>query len=203
MSRIPPIHERATPELAASFERYTSVLGFVPNSVRILQRRPQMVLALGNVIAAAWGPESTVDAGFKRLVAYMASHSAGCQYCVAHQVSGALHLNVDERKLAAIWNYQTSDLYSPKERVALDFAIAAAAVPNGVSDELMARMQQHWCDDEIVEIAGVIAVFGFLNRFNDTMATPLEPEAIGDAQRLIARGRWAPGKHVSAPPQLS
>ena len=82
--------------------------------------------------------------------------------------------------------------------MALDFAIAAAAVPNGVSDELMSRMQQHWSDDEIVEIAGVIAVFGFLNRFNDTMATPLEPEAIGDANRLIEHGRWAPGKHVSA-----
>ena len=62
--------------------------------------------------------------------------------------------------------------------------------------------QQHWSDDEIVEIAGVIAVFGFLNRFNDTMATPLEAEAIGDAQRLIERGRWSPGKHVSAASQL-
>jgi hypothetical protein len=86
--------------------------------------------------------------------------------------------------------------------VALDFAIAAAAVPNGVSDELMARMQRHRTDDEIVEIAGVIAVFDFLDRFNDTMATPLEPEAIGDAQRLVERGRWSPGKHVSAASQL-
>jgi uncharacterized peroxidase-related enzyme len=197
MSRIAPITEPRSRELAASFERYIDALGFVPNSVRILQRRPQMAIALGHLIAAAWGPDSTVDAGFKRLISYMASHSAGCQYCVAHQVSGALHLGVDERKLAAIWDYQTSSLYSIKERIALDFAVAAAAVPNGVTDETMAQMQEHWSDDEIVEIAGVIAVFGFLNRFNDTMATPLEPEAIGDAQRLIEHGRWAPGKHVS------
>jgi len=197
MSRIAPITEPRSRELAASFERYIDALGFVPNSVRILQRRPQMAIALGHLIAAAWGPDSTVDAGFKRLISYMASHSAGCQYCVAHQVSGALHLGVDERKLAAIWDYQTSSLYSIKERIALDFAVAAAAVPNRVTDEAMAQMQEHWSDDEIVEIAGVIAVFGFLNRFNDTMATPLEPEAIADAKTLIPGERWHPGKHAT------
>lgn len=195
MARISPMIDAATPELHATFQRYKSILGFVPNSVLILQRRPQMVMALGQLIAAAWAPDSTVDAGFKRLVAYMASHAAGCQYCVAHQVSGALHLDVSEEKLAAIWNYETSPLYTDKERVALEYAMAAGAVPNAVSDELFDRLKSHWSDEQIVEITGVIAVFGFLNRFNDSMATPLEPEAIGDAERILGKKRWSPGKH--------
>ncbi len=195
MARIAPDAEATTPELQASFERYKKHLGFIPNSVLILQRRPQMVLALGQLIAAAWAPDSTVDAGFKRLIAYMASHAAGCQYCVAHQVSGALHLDVSEQKLAAIWEYETSPLYSEMERVALEFAAAAASVPNNVTDELFDRMKEHWNEDQIVEITGVISVFGFLNRFNDTMATPLEPQAIGDATRVLGKGRWSPGKH--------
>jgi uncharacterized peroxidase-related enzyme len=196
VARISPITEAATPELQASFERYKKHLGFVPNSVLILQRRPQMVLALGQLIASAWSPDSTVDAGFKRLIAYMASYAAGCQYCVAHQVSGALHLNVSEQKLAAIWNYETSALFSEKERLALDYARAAGAVPNEVTDELFDRLKLHWSDEQIVEITGVIAVFGFLNRFNDSMATPLEPQAIEDAQRVLGKERWRPGKHV-------
>lgn len=196
MARIAPITEAETSELQASFERYKKHLGFVPNSVLILQRRPQMVVALGQLIAAAWAPDSTVDAGFKRIVAYMASYAAGCQYCVAHQVSGALHLDVSEQKLAAIWNYETSPLYSPKERVALEYARAAGAVPNEVTDELFDRLKLHWSEDQIVEITGVIAVFGFLNRFNDSMATPLEQQAIDDAQRVLGKERWRPGKHV-------
>lgn len=198
MARIAPDAKASTPELQAAFERYKTHLGFVPNSVLILQRRPQMALALGQLIAAAWAPDSTVDAGFKRIIAYMASYAAGCQYCVAHQVSGALHLDVSERKLAAIWDYQTSPLYSEQERVALEFAASAASVPNNVTDELFDRMKQHWSEDQIVEITGVISVFGFLNRFNDTMATPLESQAIGDATRVLGKGRWSPGKHSAS-----
>lgn len=108
MIRISTIADAATPELQASFDSYKKYLGFVPNSVLILQRRPQIALALGQLVASAWAPDSTVDAGFKRIVAYMASYSAGCQYCVAHQVSGALHLDVSEQKLAAIWDYEIS-----------------------------------------------------------------------------------------------
>ena len=196
MIRISPIANAATPELQVSFESYKKHLGFVPNSVLILQRRPQMVLALGQLIAAAWAPDSTVDAGFKRIIAYMASYAAGCQYCVAHQVSGALHLDVSEQKLAAIWGYETSPLYSEKERVALEYARAAASVPNEVTDELFDRLKLYWSDEQIVEITGVIAVFGFLNRFNDSMATPLEPQAIDDAKRVLGKGRWSPGKHA-------
>jgi uncharacterized peroxidase-related enzyme len=198
MIRIPIVAEAATPELQASFDSYKKYLGFVPNSVLILQRRPQMALALGQLVASAWAPDSTVDAGFKRIVAYMASYSAGCQYCVAHQVSGALHLDVSEQKLAAIWDYEISPLYSHKERVALEYARAAGAVPNEVTDEMFARLKDHWSDEQIVEITGVISVFGFLNRFNDSMATPLEPEAIDDANRILGKQRWSPGKHAAS-----
>jgi alkylhydroperoxidase family enzyme len=103
---------------------------------------------------------------------------------------------VSEQKLAAIWEYETSPLYSDNERVALEYARAASAVPNGVTDELFERLKLHWSDEQIVEITSVIAVFGFLNRFNDSMATPLEPQAIDDAQRVLGKDRWSPGKHA-------
>lgn len=76
MARIAPDAKASPPELQAAFERYKTHLGFVPNSVLILQRRPQMALALGQLIAAAWAPDSTVDAGFKRIIAYMASYTS-------------------------------------------------------------------------------------------------------------------------------
>ncbi|MBM3347153.1 MAG: carboxymuconolactone decarboxylase family protein [Betaproteobacteria bacterium] len=198
MARIAPLATPVNAEIEKAFEGLKRHLGFVPNSVLILQRRPQILFALGQMLAACWAPDSTVDAGFKRLVSYMASHAAGCQYCVAHQVSGALHLDVEEQKLAAIWDYERSPLYSDKERAALDYARAAACVPNEVTDAHFDRLKAHWTDDEIVELTGVISLFGFLNRFNDSLATPLEPEAITDAERILGRTRWSPGKHAGA-----
>lgn len=195
MARLAPLPAEATPELKESFERYRKSLGFIPNSALIMQRRPKLVKALSQLAAAVWDPESTVDTGFKRLLAHVASRAHGCQYCMAHTAGGALHLGVAEEKVAAIWEYRTSPLYSESERVALDFALAAAAVPNDVTDELFAELRRHWDEGQIVEILGVVSLFGFLNRWNDSLATALEAEPIEVGEKFLARGGWHIGRH--------
>lgn len=195
MARLAPLPAEATPELKESFERYRKSLGFIPNSALIMQRRPKLVKALSQLAAAVWDPESTVDIGFKRLLAHVASRAHGCQYCMAHTAGGALHLGVAEEKVAAIWEYRTSPLYSESERVALDFALAAAAVPNDVTDELFAELRRHWDEGQIVEILGVVSLFGFLNRWNDSLATALEAEPIEVGEKFLARGGWHIGRH--------
>jgi alkylhydroperoxidase family enzyme len=118
-----------------------------------------------------------------------------CQYCMAHTAGGALHFGVEDKKLAAVWEYQTSLLYSAAERATLDFAIAAASVPNTVTDDMFAELRKYWTEEQMVEIVAVISLFGFLNRWNDTLATPLEDEAIDVGQKYLARGGWEIGKH--------
>ena len=197
MARIEPLSPESSPELKEAFEQYRRSLGFVPNSVLIMQRRPKLVKALAGLAAAVWDPGSTVDLGFKRLIAHVASRAHGCQYCMAHTAGGALKLGVSDEKLAAVWEFRTSPLYSEAERVALDYALAAAAVPNDVTDDLFRSMRSHWDDEQIVEITGVIALFGFLNRWNDTMATPLEDEPVEVGGKFLARHGWEIGKHRS------
>lgn len=114
---------------------------------------------------------------------------------MAHNAGGSLRSGIEDEKLAAVWEYKTSPLFSDAERVAIDFAIAAASQPNDVTDELFERMKQHWSEGEIVEIASLIAYFGFMNRFNDTMATPLEEEPAEIAEKHIAAHGWRIGKH--------
>lgn len=197
MARIEPLSPESSPELKEAFEQYRRSLGFVPNSVLIMQRRPKLVKALAGLAAAVWDPEGTVDLGFKRLIAHVASRAHSCQYCMAHTAGGALKLGVSDEKLAAVWEFRTSPMYSEAERIALDYALAAAAVPNDVTDELFGNIRRHWDDDQIVEISGVIALFGFLNRWNDTMATPLEEEPIEVGGKFLARHGWSIGKHRS------
>lgn len=195
-ARISPLPPENSPELREQFEGMKKNLGFVPNSILIMQRTPKLAKALAALAAAVWDPDSKVDRKFKRLVAHVSSRTAGCQYCMAHTAGGALLFGVEDEKLAAVWDYQTSPLYSAAERAALDFTVAASAVPNAVTDEMFLDMRKYWTEDQIVEIVGCISMFGFLNRWNDTLATPLEQEPIEVGEKFLAKKGWSPGKHA-------
>ncbi len=194
--RLAPLPPEHTPNLEDDFAAVGRSLGFIPNSILIMQRKPKLVKALRQLLGTIWDPECEVDRGFKRLVAHVASRAAGCEYCMAHTAGGSLRFGIEEKKLAAVWEFRTSPLFSEAERVALDFALAAASVPNGVTDEMFAALRRHWSENQIVEIVGVIAVFGFLNRWNDTMGTPLEAEALATGERFLASHGWSAGKHA-------
>ncbi len=196
MAHMAPLPPSTSPELDEDFAIFVDILGFVPNSLLTMQRRPKMVKGFGALTKAVMDPEGPVDLGFLRLIAHFASRASGCQYCEAHSLIAAGIHGIDEEKIAAVWDYQTSDLYTEAERVALDYALAAGAVPNAVDDTLMERMREHWTDEQIVQILGAVSLYGFLNRWNDSMATELEdaPRELGDA--VLRRGGWTGGKHL-------
>jgi uncharacterized peroxidase-related enzyme len=195
MARLQPLSPDTTPELKAHFDFFLGTLGFTPNSVLTMQRRPKLVQAFAQLNAAVMDPQGEVDLGLRRLIGHVASKAAGYLYCQAHTLLGAKNFGMSEEKLAAVWSYSSSPLFNAAERAALDFALAAASQPNVMTDELFAATQQHWSDAQIVEILGVVAMFGFLNRWNDTMATPLE--AAPDAVAAKAVGaQWSAGKHA-------
>ena len=197
MSRLIPLPPETTPELKPHFDFFLSTLGFTPNSVLTMQRKPKLVQAFAQLNAAVMDPAGEVDLGFRRLVGHVASKAAGCLYCQAHTLLGAQNFGVTPEKLADVWNYATSPLYSMRERIALDFSLAAAAQPNAVTDEQFAQLRVHWSDGEIVELLGVVAMFGFLNRWNDTMATPLEAVPDSVARESAGSHGWSAGKHTA------
>lgn len=193
--RLAPLSTEATPELKDQFDATKKRMGFVPNSMLIMQRDPKLTRGYAALASAVWSPDSKVDLKLKRLISHVASRSAGCQYCIAHTAEGASKLGVEQKKLDEVWNYQTSPLYTPAERAALDVAVAAGCVPNAVTEEMFAELRKHWSDDQVVEIVGVIALFGFLNRWNDTFATPLEDEPLHFGETHLASQGWDAGKH--------
>ena len=80
MNRLQPLPLDAVPELADAWKVYEKSLGFVPNSVLIMQRKPKLVKALAGLAAAVWDPQGEVAVGFKRLLAHVASRAHGCSY---------------------------------------------------------------------------------------------------------------------------
>jgi len=194
--RLAPLSTADAPELKAEFDAAKKRMGFIPNSVLIMARKPKMVKAFQQMSASIWDPEGKVPMAFKRLLAHVASRSAGCQYFVAHTGEGAIKLGVEQQKLDAVWDYQRSPLFTPAERAALDVAVGAGCVPNAVTDAMFLELRKHWTEEQIVEIVGLISLFGFLNRWNDTMATPLEDEPAHFGEAHLTKHGWTIGKHA-------
>jgi alkylhydroperoxidase family enzyme len=193
--RLAPLPPEHTAELGDQFASFLKTLGFVPNSVLTMQRKPNLVRGFVQMQAAIWSPDSKVDRGLKRLIAHAASRASHDPYSMAHTASGALHFGLDPGKLAALADFRASRQFSPAEQAALALAFAASAVPNGVTDAMFAELRRHWGEEEIVEIVATIAMAGFLSRWNGTMATPLEDEPREVAEQHLASLGWKAGIH--------
>lgn len=196
MARLDPLPVDSTTELGDDFAFFQRTLGFVPNSLLTMQRRPVLTKGLIALSRGVYDPKGEVDLGLKRLIGHVASMAAGCMYCRAHTGTSALRHGIDAEKLAAVAEYRTSPLYSDAERAALDFALAAASQPNDVTDELFAQLRKHWSEGQVVEILGVIGLFGFFNRWNDSLATTLEAEPLSVGQNHLGATGWRAGKHT-------
>ena len=172
-----------------------AAMGFVPNSMKIMARNPALLNGFLMLSNAVLGPSSKLDPALRQMIAHITSAAAGCRYCQAHTAHGAERHGVDADKIEAIWSFQTSDLFSDAERAALDLAQAAGSVPNNATDQQFANLKLYYSEDEIVDIVAVIAYFGFLNRWNDTLATPLEESPLAFAESHLATNGWQVGKH--------
>ena len=141
-------------------------------------------------------PEREVSGELKQLVFTVASLASGCRHCQSH---GAYHLHkigVPDEKIQALWSFETSDLFTDAERAALRLAMAAGVAPNMTEPENFVEMRQHFSNIQIIEILAVIAVGGYLNRWNDTIATVTDQESIDYADQVLRQVGWDPGKHV-------
>ena len=199
MSRVKPVDEAA---IAAQDDMFSSVvarLGFIPLSQKVMAHKPALVKAFIELGRAIYSQdEGSIPLPLKSLIGNMASKSAGCMYCVAHTGGTSSRAGVEDEKIAAIWEFESSDLFSDAERAALSFAQAAAQVPNAVTDDDFAQLRKYFTEFQIVEIMSVVSLFGYLNRWNDTMATTLEKEPTDFAHRAINETGWTAGKHAAA-----
>ncbi|WP_394972711.1 carboxymuconolactone decarboxylase family protein [uncultured Croceitalea sp.] len=173
MSRIEPILDYETSELAPLFKQAEKWMGFQPNDGLLMAHKPNLLISFFSLAKAVYD-EGYVDSGLKRMIGHISSLSAGCEYCSAHTAFSAEKNGISNEKMKSIWDFQNSPLFSKKEKVALNLAFKSSMVPNQTSDKDFEELKKHFSDAAIVEIMGVISLFGFLNRWNSTFKTELE-----------------------------
>lgn len=195
MPLVTPLSQDADEDVKALALFFNETLGFCPNSVLTMQRRPAMAKAFIQLNKAVMENQGRVTAEQKRLIGYLTSANTGCNYCQAHTILAADRYGGRPERLHAIWEFRASTLFSDAEKAAFEFALAASSVPNAVDQTIQENMHKYWDDGEIVEILGVVSLFGFLNRWNDSMGTTLEDGAITAGEQHLAHREWDVGKH--------
>ena len=160
-----------------------------------MENWPELRESMNNIFKLVF-PTREVSGELKQFVFTAASLASGCLHCQSH---GSYHLHrigVSDEKIQAMWTYQDSDLFTEAERAALDLAFAAGVAPNAVEPENFEELRKHFTDTQIIEILAVIAVGGFLNRWNDTIATVTDQESVDWASEVLAQVGWDAGKHT-------
>ena len=195
MSRIPKAPEAKQAEVSNELNMIAAAMGFAPNSLKLMAHRPAMVRGFAAMAGAMLGPGASIDPGLRQMIANVSSAAAGCSYCQAHTAHGAERAGLSAEKIEALWGDRSGDMFTDGERAALALAEAASRVPNAVSDAHFEALKPHYSTEQITEIVGVISMFGFLNRWNDTLATFLEDEPRGFAEEHLAKKGWVIGAH--------
>lgn len=192
---VQPSTEKGDTDFQNLIQFFNETLGFCPNSVKTMYHRPAIAYAFIELNKAVMENKGRVTSALKRLIGYISSNVAGCRYCQAHTIRAAERYGAEADKMSNIWEFRTHPAFSEAERVALEFAFASSTIPNTVDDTIANNLRMHWNEGEIVEILGVISLFGYLNRWNDSMGTELETEAIDSGNTYLKHKDWTPGKH--------
>ena len=200
MSRISPAPPDRYAEVADHMERWKKTKGYPPASWLTMLRKPRVFRAYRDLHTAVMMEDGEVPKGLKFMIAHAVSAAAGDPYCAAHNAENAAHLGtVPLPKVEALADYRTSPLFTAAERAALDLAHAAGACPPRVTDAHFDELKRHFGEDAITEMVAVISLLGWLTRWNVTLATPLEPDALAFAEKHLAPAGWTPGVHAPKP----
>ncbi len=175
------------------FTHYANTRGFTPNSIRTMARRPDIVKAFMALNQAVLY-EGTAPEGIKMMVSLASSLASGCLYCQSHMTNLSSIYQVSDEQIAALANFEDSRVFSDAEKAALNLGFKAGRVPNEATQADFDRLAEHFDEGQIVELVAAVALFGYLNRWNDTMATELEPFPKEVTEAKLPG--WEVGKHA-------
>src|SRR5215831_20279593 len=132
--------------------------------VEIWAVQPKMMSGMGKFQQAVRKADG-VDERTKNLVELKGAQMIGCEFCVdlGSQICRKSGFSDDE--LLALPRYRESDLFTEREKLALDYTVAVMRTPVEVTDDLFARVKEHFTDDQMVEITALLTVVN-LDRFN-------------------------------------
>lgn len=161
-------------------------------------RRPRVAELYRELSEEIWHT-GVLSSQLKKEVFLLASLSSGCRHCQSHGAYGLHHEGASIERIRDIWDFERSEHFTEAERAAYRFARDAGLVPNAVTPEHHADLREYYSNEGIAEMLDVIALSGWLNRWNDSLATVTDAEAVSWAQENLSPVGWDLGKHTGSP----
>jgi alkylhydroperoxidase family enzyme len=131
--------------------------------VEVWAHQPKMMSAMGKFQAVRKG--KSVDERLKYLLELKGAQMIGCEFCVDLGSQICRNSGLSDDELLALPRYRQSDLFTEREKLALDYTVGVMRTPVEVTDDLFARMKEHFSDKQLVEITALLTVVN-LDRFN-------------------------------------
>ena len=132
--------------------------------MEIWAHQPKMMIGMGKFNQAV-RKGTSVDERLKNLLELKGAQMIGCEYCVDLGSQICRNSGFSDDELLALPRYRRSDLFTEREKLALDYAVAVMRTPVEVTDELFSQMREHFNDEQLVEITALLTLVN-LDRFN-------------------------------------
>ncbi|CAN7789302.1 carboxymuconolactone decarboxylase family protein [Caballeronia sp. LjRoot34] len=174
-ARIVPL-KRAEGEANDQLNELMSFVGYRPNALFTMARKPGLLPAVLQMVNVALRDPGLLDPKLRFLVACDACRVAQCFYSTAHMVHAAHQQGISWERLAALDHAADSGLFTSAELAALGLAAAGATLPVGSAQAAFDEAAHYFSEDELLEIVSAIALFGWFNRWNGLIGSELERE---------------------------
>ena len=132
--------------------------------IEVWAHQPKMMSAMGKFQGAV-RKGTSIDERLRMLIEAKGAQMIGCEYCLDLGSQIARNSGFSDDELLALLRYRDSDLFTEREKVALDYTVAVMRTPVEVSDDLFAQLKEHFTDEQLVEITAMLMVTN-LHRFN-------------------------------------
>jgi len=126
--------------------------------------QPKMLMGMGRFNQAVRRGKD-VDERIKNLVELKGAQMIGCEFCVDLGSQICRNSGFSDEELLALPRYQSSDLFTDREKTALDYTVAVMRTPVEVTDDLFARMRSYFDERQLVAITALLTLVN-VDRFN-------------------------------------
>jgi AhpD family alkylhydroperoxidase len=130
--------------------------GDLPERYRVFGLQPAFGKAMAAVSDAIY-EKSLLDKRVREAVRMRIALINQCEICLGYRFPELQALGVDENFYEAVKDWRNSELFSEKEKTAIEYAERFLLDHTRIDDALFQRLAQHFSSAEIFDLSAVIA----------------------------------------------
>ena len=121
---------------------------------------------------SAYLAKSSLEKNLLYLIEYRVSQINGCAYCLDMHSKDLRHGGETEQRIYMISGWRDTDLYTARERAALEWAESVTLLNEGhVPDEVFENVRKEFSEEELIDLTLAVGAINTWNRVNIAFRT--------------------------------